>query len=227
MNAAVGILLALFARQTSGLGQYIDISMTDGMVGFLSLPYFFAERNGQPPKPADTLLSHRYACYNTYETADGRVLTLCAVENRFWRGLCEYLYRPEYIPLQYDEERRQEIIAFLRQQFLTKSLKVWEKELADMDICCSGVKTLSEVLDDPLFKARDMVHSYLDTNGVERHGFGIPVKLSHTPGSIRTVPGSFGEGTRGGVQEAGYSDGEIAAFMAAGVVQEPVREQRK
>jgi len=133
--------------------------------GWLSFPaVFFAERNGQPPKPADTLLSHRYACYNTYETADGRVLTLCAVENRFWRGLCEYLYRPEYIPLQYDEERRQEIIAFLRQQFLTKSLKVWEKELADMDICCSGVKTLSEVLDDPLFKARDMVHSYLDTN---------------------------------------------------------------
>ena len=42
MNAAVGILLALFAREKTGKGQYIDISMTDGMVGFLSLPYYFS-----------------------------------------------------------------------------------------------------------------------------------------------------------------------------------------
>ncbi len=217
MNAAVGILLALFARQKSGLGQYIDISMTDGMVGFLSLPYFFA-KEGRPFSTADSLLSHRYACYNTYATADGRYLALGAVENRFWRGLCEHFRRPDYIPLQYDEERREEIIAFLRQQFLTQPLKVWEKELAALDICCSGVKTMDEVLTDPLFTSREMVHSYLDSNGTERHGFGIPVKMSRTPGSIRTVPGSFGEGTRDVLKEAGYSEEQIAAFVAAGVV---------
>lgn len=218
MNATVGILLALFARETTGQGQYIDISMTDGMVGFLSLPYFFAERNGQPPKPADTLLSHRYGCYNTYQTADGRYLALGAVENRFWRGLCEYLQRPEYVPLQYDEERREEIIGFLRQQFLTRTLAAWESALAHLDICCSGVKTMAEVLTDPLFKEREMVHSYTDMNGVERHGFGIPVKMSDTPGSIRTTPGPFGEGTGDVLAEAGYSEEQIAAFVAAGVV---------
>ncbi len=120
MNAAVGILLALIAREKTGQGQYVDISMTDGMVGFLSLPYFFAERNGRQPKPADSLLSHRYGCYNTYVTADGRYLALGAVENRFWRGLCEHLKRPEFIALQYDEERREEIIGFLRQQFFNQ-----------------------------------------------------------------------------------------------------------
>ncbi len=218
MNAAVGILLALFAREKTGQGQYIDISMTDGMVGFLSLPYFFAERNGQPPKPADTLLSHRYGCYNTYETADGRYLALGAVENRFWRSLCEYLQRPEYVPLQYAEERREEIIAFLRRQFLTKTLAVWERDLAQLDICCSGVKTMGEVLTEPLFKEREMVYSYADMNGAERTGFGIPVKMSHTPGSIRTPPGPFGEGTRDVLAEAGYSDAEIESFIAAGVV---------
>jgi crotonobetainyl-CoA:carnitine CoA-transferase CaiB-like acyl-CoA transferase len=218
MNAAVGILLALFAREKTGQGQYIDISMTDGMVGFLSLPYFFAERDGQPPQPADTLLSHRYGCYNTYQTADGRYLALGAVENRFWRGLCEHLGRPEYTPLQYDEVRREEIIVFLRQQFLTKTLAVWESDLAHLDICCSAVKTMAEVLVDPLFKEREMVHTYTDMNGAQRHGFGIPVKMSQTPGSIRTKPGLFGEGTRDVLLEAGYTDDQIAAFVAAGVV---------
>ncbi len=218
MNAAVGILLALFAREKTGQGQYIDISMTDGMVGFLSLPYFFAERDGQSPTSADTLLSHRYGCYNTYETADGRYLALGAVENRFWRGLCAYLQRPGYIPLQYAEERREEIITFLRQQFLTKTLADWESALAQLDICCSGVKTMEEVLTEPFFKEREMVYSYTDMNGAERHGFGIPVKMSHTPGSIRTPPGLFGEGTRDVLAEAGYSDAQIESFITAGVV---------
>ncbi len=218
MNAAVGILLALYAREKSGQGQYIDISMTDGMVGFLSLPYFFAKRNGRPPKTADTLLSHRYACYNTYETADGRYLALGAVENKFWRGLCEHLGRPEYIALQYDEERREEIIGFLRGQFLTQTLAAWEKDLAHLDICLSVVKTMEEVLTDSLFQEREMVHSYTDMDGAERRGFGIPVKMSHTPGRIRTPPGPFGEGTRDVLAEAGYSNDQIAAFIAAGVV---------
>ncbi len=90
--------------------------------------------------------------------------------------------------------------------------------MAHLDICCSGVKTLAEVLTDPLFKAREMVHSYTDMHGVERQGFGIPVKMSHTPGSIRTSPGPFGEGTRDILVEAGYSDAQIEAFIAAGAV---------
>ena len=218
LNAAVGILLALFARATTGKGQYIDISMTDGMVGFLSLPYYFSRLSGQPPRTADTLLSHRYGCYNTYATRDGRCLALGAVENRFWRGLCEHLQRPDYIALQYDEERREEIIDFLRQRFLTKTLSEWQAELAELDICCSAVKTMEEVLTDPLFKAREMVYSYADAGGAKRHGFGIPVKLSGTPGRIRTMPGRFGEGTREILVQAGYTDDQIDGFVAGGVV---------
>jgi crotonobetainyl-CoA:carnitine CoA-transferase CaiB-like acyl-CoA transferase len=218
MNAVVGILLALFAREKTGVGQYIDISMTDGVLGFLSLPYYFAQTNGQAPKVGDMLLSHRYGCYNTYETADGRYLALGAVENRFWRGLCEHLHRPDYIPLQYDEGRREEIIGFLRRTFLAKTLAAWESDLAHLDICCSAVKTMEEVLTDQLFKEREMVHSYTDMYGAKRHGFGIPVKMSHTPGSIRSLPGPFGEGTRDILVQAGYSNEQIDSFIAGGVV---------
>lgn len=218
MNAAIGILLALFARQTSGRGQYIDISMTDGMVGFLSLPYFFSRLEGKPPQASNMLLSHRYGCYNTYETADGRYIALGAVENRFWRGLCGHLGRPEYAALQYDEDRREEIVDFLRMTFRSKTLVEWERELAGLDICWAKVKTMEEVLVDPLFQAREMVHTYTDINGETRHGFGLPVKMSDTPGSIRTIPGPFGGSTREILAEVGYSAAEIDALAAAGVV---------
>ena len=122
MNAAIGILLALFAREKTGQGQYIDISMTDGMVGFLPAALFFRQLTGQEPKRADGLLSHRYACYNTYETADGRYLSIGAVENRFWKQLCDTLDIPEYAPLQYDDQRREEILQNMRK---TLSKKPW------------------------------------------------------------------------------------------------------
>lgn len=218
MNAAVGILLALFARETSGEGQYIDISMTDGVVGLLSLPYYFSRQNGQPQKAGESLLSHRYACYNTYETADGRFLSIGALENRFWKTLCEHLNRPQYIALQYDEQMREKIINDFRSLFLTKTMADWNRELAELEICFAPVKNLAEILVDPHLLEREMVHSYVGENGVEKHGFGIPVKLSQTPGSIRTVPGRFGEQTRKVLQEIGYSAEQIDTFFANGVV---------
>ncbi|MCK5486914.1 MAG: CoA transferase, partial [Desulfobacterales bacterium] len=117
MNAAIGILLALFAREKTGKGQYIDISMTDGMVAFLPIALYFQQLTAKDPKRADALLSHRYACYNTYETADGRFLSIGAVEYRFWKGLCDHLGVSEYAALQYDDSRRKEILDFMRSTF--------------------------------------------------------------------------------------------------------------
>ena len=91
INAVIGILLALYAREKTGKGQYIDISMTDGMVGFLSPHLYHYQLTGQHPTRADYFLSHRYDCYNTYETKDGRYISIGAVENRFWKTLCERL----------------------------------------------------------------------------------------------------------------------------------------
>lgn len=218
MNGAVGILLALYAREKTGQGQYIDISMTDGMLGFLGLPNYFSALTGKQPRVADTLLSHRYGCYNTYQTKDGRFISIGAVENRFWKILCDQFQRSDYISLQYDEEKREEIIAFLRQQFLTKTLAEWENELEKLEVCYTKVQTMQEVFKDPLFRERGMVFDYTDSKGTERSSFGIPVKLSATPGSLRTVPDEFGESTRDVLLEAGYSEKEVDSFFSDGIV---------
>lgn len=217
MNAAIGVLLALLARDKTGKGQYIDISMTDGMVSLLPLTLFFQQRTGENPKRGESLLSHRYAFYNTYETADGRHITIGAVENRFWKQLCEHLDVSEYTPLQYNENRRQEILDFMRTTFKKKTLAEWEDELADLDVCWGRVQNLEEVLQDPLFRDREMVVDIRQKNRGKITTLGVPVKLSETPGTVRTPPVDFGESTVSILQELGYTEDQIKAFADKGV----------
>jgi crotonobetainyl-CoA:carnitine CoA-transferase CaiB-like acyl-CoA transferase len=218
MNAAIGILLALFARNRTGEGQYIDISMTDAMVGFLPAALFFQQLTGKGPQRSNAILSHRYACYNTYETADGRYLSIGAVEYRFWKQLCELLDLAEYTSLQYDDSRRAEIISALRAIFKQKSMPEWEALLGDHDICWGKVQNLDEVLSDPLFHERQMVVDHEDQNGDPASTLGVSVKLSKTPGTIRTPPQNFGASTHAILDELGYGQAQIEAFEQDGVV---------
>ena len=217
MNAAIGVLLALLARDKTGKGQYIDISMTDGMVSLLPLTLFFQQRTGENPTRGESLLSHRYAFYNTYETADGRHITIGAVENRFWKLLCEHLGVSEYTPLQYNENRRQEILDFMRKTFKKKTLAEWEVELADLDVCWGRVQNLDEVLQDPLFREREMIVDIRQKKRGKITTLGVPVKLSETPGTVRTPPVDFGESTVSILQELGYTKDQINAFADKGV----------
>ena len=218
MNAALGILIALTARGKTGKGQYIDISMTDGIVSMLALQLYLHQRSGDFPKRGDTQLSHRYACYNTYETKDGRYIAIGAVENRFWKSLCELLDKPEYIPLQYDDERRAEVIDFMRTRFNQHTLAQWEEILENTDCCWAPVKTMREVLQDPIFRDREMVLDSPETGDSGEPVFGLPIKLSETPGSIRTSPVSFGASTVAILKELGYSDNQIKGFRDKDVI---------
>jgi crotonobetainyl-CoA:carnitine CoA-transferase CaiB-like acyl-CoA transferase len=218
MNAAIGILLALFAREKTGRGQYIDISMTDGMVGFLPLALFFQQLTGQDPRRADALLSHRYACYNTYETADGRFLSIGAVENRFWKALCEHFGVPQYAALQYDDGHRDEILNFMRANFKRQTLDEWDAELADLEICWGRVQTFSEMLADPLFREREMILELKGGTGEKKAAIGVPVKLSETPGSVRSAAVDFGASTSSILRELGYSEKEIEEFAESEVI---------
>jgi crotonobetainyl-CoA:carnitine CoA-transferase CaiB-like acyl-CoA transferase len=192
--------------------------MTDGMVGFLPAALFFRQLTGQEPKRADGLLSHRYACYNTYETADGRYLSIGAVENRFWKQLCDTLDVPEYARLQYDDQRRQEILQYMRKTFKQKNLDEWNALLADQDICWGKIQPTKEVLEDPLFLERETVVEIENKDGQKSKTLGVTVKLSETPGSIRTAPVDFGESTAAILEEMGYTPEEIKNLEESEVI---------
>jgi crotonobetainyl-CoA:carnitine CoA-transferase CaiB-like acyl-CoA transferase len=218
MNAAIGILMALYARQVSGKGQYIDISMTDGMVGMLPVALFLRELLGSDPLRSDSFLSHRYACYNTYETADGLSLCIGAVEHRFWKNLCETLGRPEFILLQFDEGRRQEVIDSLRRMFKEKPLAHWQAVLGERDVCWAPIHDLSAVEQDAHLRQRQMLIEVEEKNGQTATALGVSIKLSRTPGSIRTPAVEFGENTREILLEWGYSEAEVAEWEREAVI---------
>ncbi|MEW6079463.1 MAG: CaiB/BaiF CoA-transferase family protein [Thermodesulfobacteriota bacterium] len=217
MNAAIGILMALVAREKTGRGQYIDISMTDSMLAFMPAALFMYQMAGIWPDRGSAVLSHRYAFYNTYRTKDGRDISIGALEHRFWKNLCQHLGVAEFIPLQYDEIRRQEIIDRVRSIFASKTLAEWKESLDGVDCCWAPVQTFAEVLDDPFFAEREMVVATGDPDPKRAKTMGVAVKLSDTPGAVRTLPDNFGESTTAVLRELGYSDEEIKQLSESGV----------
>jgi crotonobetainyl-CoA:carnitine CoA-transferase CaiB-like acyl-CoA transferase len=213
LMAVIGIQLALLARERTHQGQYIDISMTDGAAALLPLVLFLREQAGATPRRGDAMFSHRFACYNTYRTADGRHVAIGALENRFWQALCSHLGRPEYGPLQYDEPRREELLGWLRAVFIARPLAEWEAELGPLEVCFAPVRNVDEVLADPELRRRGMV-----VDEPRGPNLGIPVRLGATPGRVRTPPPAFGADTEAVLAELGYDARMVAELRRQGAI---------
>jgi len=218
LNAALGILLALLVRERTGEGQYIDVAMTDAMLGLMPVALLMRQLLGAAPRRGEGLLAHRYACYNTYITKDGRFMGVGCVEQRFWETLCRFLEMPELIPRQYDEVHRTDTTAKLRHKFKERTLDEWEQAMQGLDICCGAVRTLDEVLDADLFRARNMLHDWPQPNGGRQTDIGVHIKLSATPGTLRTPPVRFGQHTTAILNELGYTAAEIADLAKQGII---------
>ena len=219
MNAALGIMGALIARQRTGRGQYIDISMLDGIVAMLPFPVSLLWGLGQNPRRGDTLLSGRYPCYSVYETREGGFISIGALEPRFWEALCRKMGREDFIPSQYDEgEKKEEIFSFLRATFKTKTREEWMEELKDVDVCLGKVLSLEETLRDPQVVSRRMVTDFADPRKGKMRLLSSPLKLSDTPPDIRTAPADFGEHTEEVLGELGFNADQIEELKKSGAV---------
>ncbi len=217
MNAAIGILMALFYRAQTGKGQYIDIAMTDCLTAMLPVPAGQYWETKEAPKRADGLLSHRYAFYNIYQCADGHFVSLGALEPRFWARLCEHFNVSQYTALQYELARQPEIIGFFRTKFLEKTRDQWMAEFAGTDVCLEGVLGVAEALDGENARSRGMVQTLTEPDGKRLSVLGSPIKMSRTPAELRTPPPRFGAHTRPILRELGYSDPQIEQLKAEGV----------
>jgi alpha-methylacyl-CoA racemase len=134
------ILAALLEREKTGRGTHVVISMTHGSHRFA------AHRLGGEPIPK--LLTGGLACYGIYETADGRHLTVGALEQKFFERLCELLGIAELATRQYEVGAQGEIAATLRDAFAAKPLSEWLDLFDDEDVCVGPVATLEEAAVD-------------------------------------------------------------------------------
>jgi crotonobetainyl-CoA:carnitine CoA-transferase CaiB-like acyl-CoA transferase len=213
--AAVGILAALMAREHTGRGQFIDISMLDGSVAwnvFHTIMYLVT--GGQQPGRGATRLTGHNPCYAVYETKDGRYVTVGALEEHFWKNLCVQLGVEDFIADQFAEgARREEMFRVIRDKFRQKTQAEWLQQLGPVDICFGPANTIGEALADPQVRARGMVR---EVDGLTL--IASPLKLSATPPVEPTPPPSFGQHTDAVLRELGYSEAAIAQLRERRVV---------
>jgi crotonobetainyl-CoA:carnitine CoA-transferase CaiB-like acyl-CoA transferase len=144
MQAVSGILLALVARNQTGEGRHVDVSMYAGVTSLLTIPLAAWRDTGEEPASGNEVLSGRYACYNLYQGSDGRWLAVGALEPKFWSELCRRLGCEDLIPRQF-EEPQDSVKERLTSIFGAKPAGDWFEELRASDCCVTMVRRVSEV----------------------------------------------------------------------------------
>jgi len=229
LHGALGIVLALFARERTGRGQHVDVSYLDTSVSLLAatpnMRFFFSD--GLAPRRGEGFLGGSYPYYAIYETRDGKLLTIGCTEPWLWENFCRAIGRPDFARFarrhdQFvraanaeEEAARREIEAIIR----TRDRDDWYEFLVKADVCVGKVYDVEEMVRDPQITHRQMiVEAQHPTYGPVRQ-VGIAIKLSDTPGTIRSAAPLPSEHTEHVLGELGMSAAEVAKLREKGVIE--------
>ncbi|MDY0068104.1 MAG: CaiB/BaiF CoA-transferase family protein [Steroidobacteraceae bacterium] len=219
LMAAFGILAALNAREKTGAGQFVDVSMTDGLVAWLcyhAADYLFG---GVEPRGGVQHFIGGAPCYNVYRCSDDRHIALGIIEEHFWSNFCDLIDRADYKSQQWPVgEAAERQFAHLRQVFAGAPSTYWVETLAARDIPVSPVNTMEEAFKDPQLAHREMLQHIEHPVEGRIPQLGFPIKFSGTPGSFRTPPPTLGQHTKEVLAALNYDDEAIAALAKAGVI---------
>ena len=215
MNASTAILAALFGASRTGNGTHVDIAMTEGSLAHNIFALHAIETLGHSQARGEDLLTGGVPCYGVYATQDGRHLAVGALEDKFWRTLCEALDRPDLVAGQLATGRagtavRQQLAAIFAQQTQAH----WIERLAAVECCVTPVLSLDETLADPQVRARDMVVTGAD--GIRQ--YAPPFRLSGHAFAIARPAPAQGQHSVEILRETGFTDAEIAALSAGGTI---------
>ncbi len=220
LSAGVGILAALMARERTGEGQFLDVSIADAITEVASMqtnPYLY--KRGIVPKRGETIWNGKYPWYNVYETKDRKHITIATFEPKFFANLCRLLGCEEFIPHQFDEgEKRNEISQFFTEKFQTKTRDEWAALLMYADTCFAPVLGIDEVEFDPQLIARRMILESDHPAAGRLKQIGSMHKLSDSPVEVRNWATSFGQHTNEILREIGYTDNRISELREIGAV---------
>ncbi|SEH17233.1 Crotonobetainyl-CoA:carnitine CoA-transferase CaiB [Natronorubrum sediminis] len=216
--SAFAITEALLSRELGNTnGEYIDVAMSDVVASF-SQSVTYQALTGDPaePRPGETALSGKFPWYDSYATADGKWVTLAALEPKFWRAFCEAVGAEHLIDAHddHDTETFATVRAELEDLFAERTREEWEDALGDVDAAFGGVYTPAEMVEHPQLEAREMIER--PENAPSRIGF--PARSSEAPaGAGETLPAQ-GEHTDSVLSAVGYSDAELEELRDADAI---------
>jgi formyl-CoA transferase/CoA:oxalate CoA-transferase len=220
--AAQGIVLALFARERTGRGQQVDISMLDGVISLLSYHASIYLTTGVESRR----VGNRHATiapYDTFPAADGELFLAVGNDDQFQRfcrtaGLQKLLEEERFStnPLRVANEAA--LKEMIEPVMRTRKRDEWIAALADAGVPCGAVRSVPEALSDPQVSARRMIeaveHAVLGPMKV----LGTPIKLSDTSAAVRTAPPTLGQHTDKVLAELGLSGADITALKTRAIV---------
>lgn len=228
MHGALGIMMALFARERTGRGQHVDVSYLDTSLALLAatpnMRFFWSD--GMAPKRGEGFLGGSYPYYAVYETRDRKYLTIGCTEPWLWENFCKAINRPDFVKFARRPDQfvraanteevacREEIEALIR----TRTRDEWYDFLVKADVCVGKVYEPEEVVADPQVQARDMVVEMRHPVHGTVTQFGQPIKLSETPGTIRSVAPYSGEHTDQVLGELGLREADIRSLREKKIV---------
>ncbi|MBM3224356.1 MAG: CoA transferase [Candidatus Tectomicrobia bacterium] len=228
LHGVAGILLALYARHRTGRGQHVDIAYLDATISLLAATPLMANAfaESRMPQRGHGPYTGFYAFYTTYETQDGRYLSVGCSEPWLWDNLCRALGRPDLTPFYRRAEHltraptaeEAQVRTQLQALFRERTLQEWLTYLADKNVCIGPVNTAAEVFADPHVQHRQMLYEQSTPAGDTVRQAGIALKLSDTPGSVRHLGPSLGQHTDAVLTELGYSAADTQALRAQGIV---------
>ncbi len=208
-NFTITILAALYAREKTGTGQYIDNGLFDGVVA--------VRRPGVQPR-GDGAYSNARPSWNAYPCKDGKYIAVAAGEVLQWSNLCTGLGVPD---LAKDRgatgQRAQEVIEVFKGIFKTRTRDEWFKHLTQWDTEVAKANTIDEAANDPQVKLRGLHVEVVGKDGYREIQYGTPYNLSKTPTrKVHARAPKLGEDTAQILKELGHKPAEIARLKKAG-----------
>jgi formyl-CoA transferase len=222
VHAFSGILAWLLAREKSGKGAAIQVSLFDTALGLLGYNLqTFWERGVQPAKCGS---SHESLCpYQAFDAADGPIMIGVANDN-LWRkfcavaGLTPIVDDPKYRTNADRVEHRAETVQYVQAAIATRTVEHWNAALNEVGIPCSPINTLAQLLAHPHTKANKLIRQYEHAAAGRLNCVGHPVTFVGEERSAGLPPPMLGQHTEEILQEMGFSTAQIAELRRQEVV---------
>lgn len=207
MLAAIAILAALLGRRGTGEGAYLDVALLDGVISWVTPLAGGAFFGGLPAEGGALPLGGGLACFNVYQTADGKHISLGALEPNFWTAFCKTVAKEDWIPRQFDAALKPELADLFRRRRRDEWLALFRGQ----DACLEPVNSFEEMLAHPHVRAR----GHVEMGNGRPMGMNTPFIFAR---GARTPAPALGEHTESILRELGMSAEEIRQLAEQGVL---------